>query len=80
MSEEIEFEVGDMVRGCGCVGIIEDSSVEELETFEVNVAVPDELVEVSGQTVATVELIDSDGNNMYNNEGVGGSYILELTL
>lgn len=72
MSEEIEFEVGNMVRSCGCIGIIEDSSVEALETFEVNVAVPDKLVEVSGQTVATVELVDSDGNNMYNNEGGWG--------
>ena len=65
--ENIEFDVGNNVRSCGCVGIIDDLADEQLEVFQIVASVSDELVVITGQTTATVEVTDNTNSGMHEN-------------
>ena len=53
------FDVGEDVRGCGCIGIISDGFIESEEMFQITATVSDESVEITGLTSAIVNITDA---------------------
>ena len=55
----IKFEAGTNVRGCGCIELIDDSQLENSETFEVTAVINDPVLSTAGDHVTSVIIYDN---------------------
>ena len=54
----ISFGTGTDVRGCGCVGLIDDQSLEDSEIFSISATINDPILMSTGMLFASVTIME----------------------
>ena len=75
----ITFQTGTNVRGCGCIGLIDDQSLEMSEEFDIMAIINDPILISTGSLTASVIIEDTNDSKLLcaYNEFMGALFSTE---